>query len=118
MAAGKAKGQTGATPPARVYDPSAVSVVEPPAQARPRESSIPPAVLSAMADALAKGWATNGATYDSKDEAQRDAGKFKRALAPMAGDSVKSEKDLRSRTWQGEGDKFVFAIGIREAKDS
>lgn len=98
----------------RSYNASAVAVVEPPAQVRPRESTIPGDVLSAMADALAQGWATNGATYESKQDAQNDAGKFKRALVRMV-DGVENEKGLRSRTWE-TADGFVFAIGIRQPK--
>lgn len=116
--AGKRTPQTGATPPARVYDPAAVASLEPPVQRKPRESSIPQEVISAMAGIIANGgWAGNGMAYGEKEEAQAEAGKFKRVLGNAQIDGVRTEKDLRTRTWE-TADGHVFAVTRRQPKES
>ena len=92
------------------YDVAAVGSIEPPAISRPRESSVPQDVAEAMAAAMANGWASNGITYESKEDAQNDAGKFKRAVARVL---KVEEKEVASRTWEKSEGQFVFALGKR-----
>lgn len=92
---------------------SAVVNIDPPKRTAGRTSSVPASVASAMAEAIQNGWTTNGQTYDSKESAQSEAAKHKRAISAVMN---REEKEIATRAWETSDGVFVFAVGIKPAK--